>query len=169
MQFTTILLGLAASVSAIDIRLRAGSGCTGSYQACTGINPDTCCGKSNYRFTSVGYVAIPTDWRIQARAYSNGDCSNLVGLQTIQRTTNACINEPNSFATLSGGGYNFLNPNKRRTPIPMEQCDAGRACKFVAEPDTLVLEDDTKVDLATNGTTVENIPQEFKAYEKIEG
>ncbi|KAF2205375.1 hypothetical protein GQ43DRAFT_468240 [Delitschia confertaspora ATCC 74209] len=149
MQFETILLGLAASVSAIDIRLRAGSGCTGAYQVCTGINPDTCCGLSSARFASVGYVAIPTNWRIQGRAYSNGGCTTLVGLQTIQGTTNACINEPSGFATLSGGGYNFVS--KRRAAVPIEQCAAEKSCLSVAKPDTLVLEDETKysiVDMA---------------------
>lgn len=43
MHFSSLLLGLAATASAIDIRGHALDSCNGSYRACTNINPRVCC------------------------------------------------------------------------------------------------------------------------------
>ena len=141
MLFTTILLGLAATVSAIDIRLRELSGCGGNYIACIGINPNTCCGRTNERFRAVGFVAIPTDWRIQVRAHSGGNCAVLDSAQVIQGSTNACLSEPGGFSRLSGGGYGFLNKRDTLQAAP-EQCDA-QTCTSTVEPSVFVLGDES--------------------------
>lgn len=143
MEYFSILLGLSAAVSAIDIRLRSGGGCTGGYFACTSQNPNTCCYYGQARFPSVGFVAIPTSWHIQVRAWTGGACTTLSIAQTIVGTTNVCLNDGSGFARLSGGGYGFVN--KKRGEIGARETCAvdAPACENSVKPNMLVLEDET--------------------------
>jgi hypothetical protein len=142
MQYLQILLGLATAVSAIDLRFFAQGGCRGSYMVCTNWNPNVCCGSDNIRYTSIGFAAIPTSWRIETRAYVNGRCNTLAVLVPTQGRMDVCLNEPSGFARLSGAGYGFLS--KKRGPVgELEQCSAGE-CTSSQSPDTLVLDDGTK-------------------------
>lgn len=59
MHFSSLLLGLAATASAIDIRGHALDSCNGSYRACTNINPRVCCIFSEYVFQTL-YRSQPT-------------------------------------------------------------------------------------------------------------
>ncbi|KAF2473116.1 uncharacterized protein BDR25DRAFT_302123 [Lindgomyces ingoldianus] len=178
MKFFTIASGLVAAVSAIDIRLRSGGGCTGTYVACVGINPNTCCSNGGTAFIAVGAVAIPSNWRIELRTYQNGGCNTLRGIQGSGGVTNMCISENDGIARLTGGGWNFSS--KKRNAGAAACSTTG--CTSTVKPDILVLEDETTtfaiaemeesllnvlMDYAINGTQAADLPQVYEPY-KIE-
>ncbi len=130
MRFSSIFLSLVATVSAVDIRLFFGGGCSGGFAVCTNINPDTCCnGSPGNIFGSVGIAAIPTNWNVQGRGHSNGGCTSLRQIGSNGGTRDICL----SSGPFSGGGYGF-NPGKRAIGA-REDC---------AKPDIVGLADGTK-------------------------
>ncbi|CAF3496627.1 unnamed protein product [Fusarium graminearum] len=69
MHFSGLLLTLAATISAIDIRGWTSDGCRGSFRACIGIDPRLCCifsetsssGRYSVSVNAVrGYYYFPT-------------------------------------------------------------------------------------------------------------
>ena len=139
MKFFTIASGLVAAVSAVDVRLRTGGGCSGTFVACIGINPNTCCSNGGSAFPAVGAVAIPSDWRIELRSYQNGGCNTLRNVQQSGGATNMCISENDGIARLTGAGWNF--GTKKRNGAA-EACEP-TGCASTVKPDILVLEDET--------------------------
>jgi len=109
------------------------------------MNPNICCTTGSVRVPSVSFVAIPTNWGIQTRAYSDGDCNVLRVLAPPAYQATVCHNDPDGFARLSGAGYGFSS--RKRQADPTEEC-AAEVCTSSKEPDFLVLEDDTKYALA---------------------
>lgn len=47
MYFSALLLALAATASAVDVRAYGDTGCNGGWVGCGGINPGVCCVFSN--------------------------------------------------------------------------------------------------------------------------
>jgi hypothetical protein len=47
MYFSALLLTLAATASAVDVRAYSNTGCNGGWVGCAGINPGVCCVFSN--------------------------------------------------------------------------------------------------------------------------
>lgn len=133
MQFLTIILGLTASVSAVDIGLRIRNGCdsrsggwlctnsnpnvnilsfhkpgTPSKHTISNVPPQTCCGIPSGTFGSVIFYAVPTNWFLELRGHEGGNCARLKTVDTIFGGTEKCLNS----GPYSGAGYGFRS-NKR--------------------------------------------------------
>ncbi len=72
----TLLLGLAATASAIDGYFHSSGECRGRYSlVCSNMNPSQCCGRGhspfpgNDLFLSVGLYGIPSAWNIAPHGY----------------------------------------------------------------------------------------------------
>jgi hypothetical protein len=125
----TVLLGLAASVSAIDASLRVRSNCdsrSGGH-TCTNLNPNVnilsfdksgtplnhkvanvplqnCCGVPSGSYSSLVFYAVPTSWFIEIRGHEGGNCGRVKTVDTISGATEKCLNN----GPYTGAGYSFL-------------------------------------------------------------
>jgi len=178
MHFSLLFLGLAATAFGIDIRAHTGDGCAGSYVACVNINPNVCCSFSSSRSSgrsSIAVVAIPTNWRIRARAYTEGGCSAFGGERDSGGSTTICL-PYTTRGDRTGGNYWFLNRKRADDEsCPAEQPGAGK-CEAVVKPDTLGLADGTEYDItglpdekiteletiANTGAGADTVPAEFQ-------
>ncbi|KAL3295417.1 hypothetical protein RB213_015752 [Colletotrichum asianum] len=78
---SSILLGLVATASAIDIRAHIGSSCAGAYVACVNINPNVCCSFSSSGSSgrsSISVVARADDLSCPAEQPGAGKCEAVV-------------------------------------------------------------------------------------------
>ncbi|EHL00657.1 hypothetical protein GLAREA_02918 [Glarea lozoyensis ATCC 20868] len=164
----TIILGLTASVSAIDVGLRSRSNCDsrGGGWLCTNLNPNSCCGISSGHVASIIFYAIPTEWSLELRGHDGGNCNRLSTVDGIFGGTERCLNA----GWYTGASYVFRS--KRRTAQES-------ACTSSVAPDVLFLADGQKYNIvnmdhglieelagfATNGSSVEDIPAVFKPFE----
>lgn len=151
MQYSTILLALATAASALDIRLFGNNQCGGAYSACVNMNPTTCCSHHNSaRHPGIAFAAIPTNWNLQLRGWTNGGCGALAVSANTVGNPHYCLKDPSPVlnTAFSGGGYKF-NSRKRADPST-EQCDinAASACESVTAPSIFVLEDETTYAIA---------------------
>ncbi|TDZ65271.1 putative secreted protein [Colletotrichum trifolii] len=150
MYFSSLLLTLAATVSAIDIRAHSGDNCSGGYAACANINPNVCCVFSNSATSgraSIAVAAIPTNWRIRAGAYTGGGCSFFGGERDSNGATTICL-PYTTRGDRTGGKYWFLNRKRADDQsCPAEQPGVGK-CEAVVKPNLLVLDDGTEYDIA---------------------
>jgi len=71
-NYPRILLGLVASVSAINVYFHVCHDCGGASVRCSNLNPGVCC--SGYVVPSIGYRGIPTHWWIYPKGYSRPLC-----------------------------------------------------------------------------------------------
>ncbi|RYO95459.1 hypothetical protein DL766_007767 [Monosporascus sp. MC13-8B] len=175
-SFQDILLGLFATASAIDIYLHVGGDCGGNAVVCVGINPNTCCSTSDIDiFPTVGFRGIPTHWNLECKGHSGGRCNRLREVQPARNTNFVCLRS----GFFSGGGYGFSGRKRA------DGADGG--CTAYQKPDTLLLEDGGKyniadledapltqlfdfvlyLEIAASGANSADIPEEFNAY-KIE-
>lgn len=72
----SVLVALAATASAIDIRGFGPDSCNGGYRACVGINPNVCCsfsGSSSSGLASIGVAAVS-----DVRASDELECAGLI-------------------------------------------------------------------------------------------
>ncbi|KAH6646137.1 hypothetical protein BKA67DRAFT_696035 [Truncatella angustata] len=166
MQVPQLLLGLFATASAIDIYLHFDSNCGGSNSAvCTNKNPDDCCaGSTGDIFPSVGFRGIPTDWQLQCRGHSGGNCNNLRQVSPAVNTNFVCLNS----GPFSGGGYSIVNGKRA------EGANGGASHL----PDTLLFGDGAKYNItdleetpltqiltiAASGLDSATVPEEFDVY-----
>ena len=88
-----LLLGLAATAAAIDIRFRYGDttgNCGGDYVACVNANPNFCC-TSNDRYSgTVTFNAVPSDWTLTGSGYRGRGCE-VRQFQAIGRGQDFCL------------------------------------------------------------------------------
>ncbi|WYZ42274.1 hypothetical protein EsH8_V_001169 [Colletotrichum jinshuiense] len=159
MYFSSLLLTLAATASAIDIRAHVGDGCVGSYTACVNINPNVCCSFSSSVSSgrsSIAVVAIPSNWRIRTESYTGGGCAATGGRRDSAGSTTVCL----PYITRgdrTGGSYYFLSRKRANDEsCPAEQPGAGK-CEAVVKPDTLGLADGTEYNIA--GLTDEKVQE----------
>lgn len=96
MQLPTILLGLIATVSAIDISFYFGEGCSGNGIVCRNASPNMCCGGAGINYTSIGFSGIPPDWRTRCKVWGPGGCSSFPIRTLTPRSDFVCF---------EGGGY----------------------------------------------------------------
>lgn len=139
-----ILLGLAATVSAIDIYgHRDSSTCGGGgYAVCMNAAPDSCCVRaSGDIYRSIQFRAIPTNWKIIGRAFNGGDCRNLYYVVQSQGRQNICLGN----GGYSGGNYGFAN--RKRSEGADEACPATGGCASVQEADLIVFENGSSYNL----------------------
>ncbi|KAI8311000.1 hypothetical protein K4K59_007780 [Colletotrichum sp. SAR11_240] len=133
-----------ASVSAINIRFHVGSSCGGNAVVCTNINPNTCCGRSGGGiFPTVGFRGIPTNRNLECMGHSGGNCNNLREVQPARNTNFICLYSGGFSGGFFGGGYGFA----ARKRAEDDSCSTG-GCANQVRPDTLLLEDGGKYDIA---------------------
>ncbi|KAK1976917.1 hypothetical protein LZ30DRAFT_636003 [Colletotrichum cereale] len=150
MYFFSLLLCLAATASAIDIRAHSGDNCAGGWVGCTNINPNVCCVFSSSASSgraSVAVVAIPSNWRIRTEAYTGGGCAFFGGQRDSGGSTSVCL-PYTTRGDRTGGKYSFINRKRADDKsCPAEQPGAGN-CEAVVKADTLGLSDGTEYNIA---------------------
>lgn len=139
MKFLIALLTLAASTSAVDLALHANNDCGGTTHACTNMNPNTCCGLDlgDRTWRSVSVKAIPTDWNVQCRGYTNGRCNSLQDIRGNNGGVWICNRSENRFS-YTGVGYNFAGKKRDVTAVKEPEC---------TRPDKMTLADGAVYDL----------------------
>ncbi|KAM7216523.1 hypothetical protein V8F06_008051 [Rhypophila decipiens] len=172
----TVLLGLTASVSAIDVALRFRGNCdsrSGGH-TCVGLNPNTCCGIPSGTAPSIVFYAVPTNWFIEVRGHEGGNCGRVRTVDTINRATERCLNN----GPYTGAGYSFLSRKRSGELVREDTCAATTGCTPVA-PTQLFLADGQKYDIANmdadlyeelnslmeSGAVKADIPAVFKTFE----
>ncbi|KAG8664884.1 hypothetical protein FPOAC2_13786 [Fusarium poae] len=159
MHFSIVLLTLAATASAIDIRGWTGNSCIGSYTACTGVNPNICCEfsqSSSSNRVSISVTAIPRSWRIQGNSWTGGRCRYIATSLNSDGASEICLSYT-SRGDRTGGSYTFLSRKRAEDEsCPAEQPDGGR-CEASVKPDILGLEDGTVYNIA--GLTDEKVEE----------
>ncbi|KAH9438250.1 hypothetical protein MCOR02_001888 [Pyricularia oryzae] len=144
MRFSSIVLGLAAAVSAIDIRGHDQDICRGGYVACVNIDPNVCCafdGKA-----SIWVAAIPPAWRIRARSMTGGGCSYLATEGDNNGTQDICL-AYTSRGLRTGARYWFLNLKRAEDETcPAAQPEGGK-CEASVKPNVLGLADGTEYNI----------------------
>ncbi|KAK3326841.1 hypothetical protein B0H66DRAFT_169991 [Apodospora peruviana] len=172
----TVLLGLAASVSAIDAALRVRGGCDsrGGGAVCTNLNPNTCCGVPSGSYSSLVFYAVPKNWFLELRGHEGGNCGRVKTVDTLFGGTERCLNS----GPYTGAGYSFLS-RKRGEKIEADECSASATPCTPVAPDQLFLADGQKYNivdmeiglleeltgLMENGSTKADIPAVFKTFE----
>ncbi|GKT44497.1 uncharacterized protein ColSpa_04678 [Colletotrichum spaethianum] len=158
MYFSALLLTLAATASAIDVRAYTSSGCDGGWVGCANINPN-----------------IPSSWRIRGEANTGGGCSFLANQQDSNGNTDICMSY-SSRGDRTGGSYWFVGRKRADDEsCPAEQPGSGK-CEASVKPDTLGLADGTKYsiigltdekvqeleNIANTGASADAVPAEFQ-------
>ncbi|KAH8590696.1 hypothetical protein B0O99DRAFT_520791, partial [Bisporella sp. PMI_857] len=127
-----------------------------------------CCGLPSGSVPFFGFCGIPNDWFIKARGHEMERCGPLKTLDTAYQTNFKCLGQ----GPYTGAVYSFRE-RKRNTAAVAEKCTT---------PDLLILEDRKKYSLVSignsqldelvapvsNSTTAADIPEAFKAFEKVE-
>ncbi|KAK1656511.1 hypothetical protein BDP55DRAFT_109264 [Colletotrichum godetiae] len=163
MHVSSLLVALAATASAIDIRAHTGDNCAGGSVACTGINPNVCCSFSSSASSgrsSIAVVAIPSNWRIRCEAYTGGGCSFFGGQRDSGGATSVCL-PYTTRGDRTGGKYWFLNRKRAIDESCLADQPDGGECEASVKPDTLGLADGTDYDIT--GLTDEKV-QEFVSW-----
>ncbi|RGP68821.1 hypothetical protein FSPOR_5027 [Fusarium sporotrichioides] len=178
MYFSTLLLTLAATASAVDIRAYLDTGCNGAWIGCAGLNPSVCCVFSdspNSGRLSVSVNAIPSSWRIRGEAYTGGGCSSRVSDLDSNGNTDICMTY-STRGDRTGGKYFFVGRKRADDEsCPAEQSGGGK-CEAGVEPNVLGLADgtvysiadltDEKVQeletIANTGAGADAVPAEFE-------
>ncbi|KAM0237870.1 hypothetical protein ACHAP5_008878 [Fusarium lateritium] len=178
MYFSALLLTLAATASAVDVRAYSNTGCNGGWVGCGGINPGVCCVFSNSASSgrlSVSVNAIPSSWRIRGEANTGGGCTYLANQQDSNGNTDICMTY-SSRGDRTGGSYTFVGRKRADDQsCPAEQPGGGK-CEASVKPNTLGLADGTKYDItgltdekveelekiANTGAGADAVPDEFQ-------
>ncbi|CEI67685.1 hypothetical protein FVEN_g9504 [Fusarium venenatum] len=159
MYFSGLILTLAATASAVDLRAWSGASCNGSFRACVGLNPNVCCSftdSASSGLLSISVNAIPSSWRIRAEAYTGGGCRYIANQQDSNGNTDLCLSY-GSRGDRTAGKYYFIG-RKRADDLscPAEQPGSGK-CEAAVEPNALGLVEGTMYDIA--GLTEEKIQE----------
>ncbi|TLD27047.1 hypothetical protein PspLS_04319 [Pyricularia sp. CBS 133598] len=144
MRFSSLVLGLAATASAIDIRGHDQDVCRGGYVACVNVDPNVCCtfgGKA-----SIWVAAIPSAWRIRAQSSTGGGCTYLATEGDNNGTQDICL-AYTSRGLRTGARYWFLNRKRAEDETcPAAQPDGGK-CEASVKPNVLGLADGTEYNI----------------------
>ncbi|KAF2833664.1 hypothetical protein CC86DRAFT_461966 [Ophiobolus disseminans] len=175
MHYSAVVLGFAAAVTAIDLRLYDGN-CGGGFYGWTNVQPNVCYAYDRDAHSSAEWRAIPFDWSLNVGAYRQRGCDVLVSSRDVYNQNTVCLTA--SGRVLTGARYHFKG--KKRAD---DSCDAPGAsietqkkCTEQAGPPTRVgLADgvvyntagletglvETLIDLAFNGTTAAEVPEVY--------
>ncbi|KAG5659158.1 hypothetical protein HG530_011812 [Fusarium avenaceum] len=182
MYFSALLLALAATASAVDVRAYGDTGCNGGWVGCGGINPGVCCVFSNSASSgklSVSVNAIPSSWRIRGEANTGGGCTYLANQQDSNGNTDICMTY-SSRGDRTGGSYTFVGRKRADDKsCPAEQPDGGK-CEASVEPNVLGLADGTVYNIsglteekvqelekiANTGAGADAVPAEFESLRR---
>ncbi|OBS29639.1 hypothetical protein FPOA_03578 [Fusarium poae] len=159
MYFSGLILTLAATASAVDVRAWKSDVCSGSSRACVGLNPGVCCSftdSANSGLLSISVNAIPSSWRIRTEAYTGGGCRSIANQYDSNGKTDVCM-AYSSRRDRTAGKYYFIGRKRADDKsCPAEETDGGD-CKSFVKPNALGLEDGTMYDIA--GLTEEKIQE----------
>lgn len=146
MHASAIVLGLAATVSAIDMYgYRSNEQCKGNdFTFHANVNPGDCAVyASGNIYRSIGWRAIPTDWRINGNAYTGTGCGNIRYTASSNGAQNICAGGWN----YSGGKYEFAG--KKRAAAPDAGTAAAEGCQRIHRSDAIVFADGTRYNLTS--------------------
>ncbi|EHA55880.1 hypothetical protein MGG_08373 [Pyricularia oryzae 70-15] len=179
MQFSALLVTFAAAtVSAIDVRGYVGDNCGGAWVGCANLNPNVCCTPFGGSRASVGFAAIPTNWRIRGQAFTGGGCNSYGGQGDSNGRDFFCL-PYTTRGDRTGGSYSFVNRKRAiDETCPAEQ-PLGR-CEATVKPDTIGLADGTEYNItslsedqvnelsaiAASGAGVEAVPANFQVLRR---
>ncbi|KXJ87897.1 hypothetical protein Micbo1qcDRAFT_178545 [Microdochium bolleyi] len=171
----TILLALAATAAAIDIRAYGTTTCKGAYVSCKGASPDKCCSFGGAKMSSVKWEFIPTSWDIKCSVYKGGSgtnyCSNAARDPAASKgKTSVCLGAGNPY---KGAKYVFASKKRGQGEIEELPAAEDEECQ---RANTLTLEDGSTFDLTdldepafqkmigVHASSVSDIPDEFLQY-----
>ena len=132
-----LLLGLAATAAAIDIRFHYGDDqgkCEAAYTACVGSSARNCCVYGGTYASTASVVAVPSAWTITANGYRGRGCE-VQQFQGIGRGKDVCLGHVGP--SYSGAFYYF--GGKKR--------DEDQKCEGEQRVNQLGLEDGTIYDI----------------------
>ncbi|KAM7192121.1 hypothetical protein V8F33_008546 [Rhypophila sp. PSN 637] len=171
MIYPTLLITLAAAVTAIDIRMRRGNtNCEwggGGWVACNNANPDFCC-YTGEGMGTIWLAAIPNGWNVEAKVWYNTACNNRHPILQGGGRNGPNVCERAGSDTFRGGSYSFRS--KKRDAAT----DASKGCQ---QADTFILADGVTqynitgmasdginelFDLSDSFTAPEDMPQHIK-------
>lgn len=167
MKLLTIILGLTASVSAIDVGLRNRNGCdsrSGGW-VCTNLNPNVnilsfyipgtpfnhtisnvppqvCCGIPTGSVGSIIFFAVPTSWFLELRGHEGGSCGRVRTVETLSGGTEKCLNS----GPYTGAGYSFISGKREAQEGACSS--TSETCTSSKMPDALFLSDGQKYNIA---------------------
>ncbi|KAF2678434.1 hypothetical protein K458DRAFT_463605 [Lentithecium fluviatile CBS 122367] len=181
MHYLSLILGLTAAASAIDVRIHFKADCTGASYECLGLQPNICCYAESGVYPTIGFYGVPPSWNIETRGYSrSGDnrCGNQRALENLSGGNFKCLRQ----GSFTGAGYGFRGKKRDVGGCDAEGEAEGQTCTSSRKADVLVLEDGVKyslqgmedkmigelVGLAVNGTTGGDVPEVFQEFEMRE-
>jgi hypothetical protein len=92
MHLSAIVLGFAATVAGIDLRLYDNVMCNGGgFYHWENVRPDVCYTYINNHHAGVEWRAIPLDWSISGSIFKGDDCTGGLGTENIYNTSTRCI------------------------------------------------------------------------------
>ncbi|KAM0344787.1 hypothetical protein ACHAPU_007162 [Fusarium lateritium] len=134
-----LILGLAATVSAVDIRFYSnnqGACYSGPWIGCPNSNPNFCCTATGQFYATVGIVAVPGDWTLTANGYRGDGCESWQQA-AIGRGRDFCLGATGY--SMSGAFYWFGDGRKRAV---------SEKCEGTEEVSQLGLEDGSMYDIS---------------------
>ncbi|KAF5666091.1 hypothetical protein FHETE_6392 [Fusarium heterosporum] len=179
MLYSSLVLGLVAAVSAVDIRFYSnnqGACYSGPWISCPNANPNLCCTATGRFYATVGIVAVPGDWTLTANGYRGAGCESWQQA-AIGRGRDFCLGATGY--SMSGSYYWFGDGKKRAVN---EKCEGTeRASQLGLEdgsiydisdlsdddveemvcsirPTETTIANEAHVALASDGTATENLP-----------
>ncbi|KAI9158363.1 hypothetical protein HJFPF1_06357 [Paramyrothecium foliicola] len=169
MHGAQLLLGLAATVAAVDIRFYQndqGRCFEGAWRGCANINPNDCCTVGGAFFGTAGVVAVPGDWTLTGNGYRGRGCE-VFQFQAIGRGRDFCLGHVGS--SYSGAFYWFGEGGRKRGEL--QKCESSHEATQLGLEDGSVYqienlsEDEINeiVALANNGTTAADLPEYIQA------
>jgi hypothetical protein len=139
MLFSSVILGLAATVAAVDIRFYSnnqGACYSGPWIGCPNANPNFCCTATGRFYATVGIVAVPGDWTLTANGYRGAGCESWQQA-AIGRGRDFCLGATGY--SMSGAFYWFGDGRKR---------SADQKCEGTEKATQLGLEDGSVYDIS---------------------
>ncbi|KAG5656057.1 hypothetical protein KAF25_001627 [Fusarium avenaceum] len=145
-----VILGLAVTVSAVDIRFYSnnqGACYSGPWIGCPNANPNMCCTATGQFYATVGIVAVPGDWTLTANGYRGAGCESWQQA-AIGRGRDFCLGAIGY--SMSGAFYWFGDGRKRSTD---------QKCEGTEKATQLGLEDGSVCDISDlSDNDVEEMP-----------
>ncbi|KPA39617.1 hypothetical protein FLAG1_07515 [Fusarium langsethiae] len=128
MPYQSVILGLVATVAAIDIRFYTyghGACFEGPWIGFANVNPGVYCvpadNNANIFWATAGLHAIPKGWRILGRGYSNSRCKELQMQYARGKGNGADLCLPHNGHSLKSAKYNFIQDGQKRD-VKDEEC-----------------------------------------------
>ncbi|KAH6625726.1 hypothetical protein C7974DRAFT_377197 [Boeremia exigua] len=174
MRPSILVIALAASVSAIHIRLHAAADCTGAYLECDNVDPIVCCTDSSDWWLAARFFAIPRGWTLRTEVFTGRDCGKLLESWTATNNRDKCMGGmATQGSAVQAGLYHFASVKGAVD----EQSPAETGCT-PQKPNVLALEDGQRYNisgmndsqlqpllkLAVGGAAIDGIPAIYGSF-----